>query len=64
MPSMTGEERNKELLKIRPGFPIIMTTDYSKAFSEEEALSLGIRQYLRKHIQLKSLADTIASCLA
>jgi PAS domain S-box-containing protein len=59
MPNMTGDSLAKEMLKIRPGLPIILTTGFSERINEEEAKRIGIREFLMKPISLHDLACTV-----
>ncbi|MFH2058954.1 MAG: LytS/YhcK type 5TM receptor domain-containing protein [Pseudomonadota bacterium] len=59
MPGLTGVELSQEILKIRPGMPIIICTGYSSVVSEENSLAMGIRKYLKKPIHTKDLARSI-----
>jgi len=63
MPHMTGKQLAKELFLIRPDMPVILTTGYSDALTEEEAKELGIRKYLMKPIKLKTLQQAIEEYL-
>jgi len=56
MPHMTGAELATEVLKRRPGLPIILCTGFSEALSPEAAADIGIRHYLQKPVSLKALA--------
>ena len=64
MPHMTGAELAKELLKIRPGIPIILCTGFSDTIDEETAKAIGIRGYLLKPVAVSKLAETIRKALA
>lgn len=48
MPSMTGARLSVELLKIRPGIPIILCTGLSHVISVEKARKIGIRAFAMK----------------
>ena len=63
MPSMTGVSLARELLKIRPLLPIILTTGYSEIINEEQAKKIGIREFLMKPISIDSLAQAVKSHL-
>lgn len=63
MPSMTGKQLAKELLKIQPDLPIILSSGYSNVMTEQVAQKIGIRKYLSKPIQLSVLSQEIKSCL-
>lgn len=55
MPGLTGVELVKEILQLRPGFPIIICTGYSSVISEEAALSIGARRLMTKPISRKEM---------
>lgn len=59
MPNMTGEMLVREILKIREGVPVIMCTGYSEGFSAEQAMELGIKEYLMKPLRRYELAEAI-----
>jgi len=63
MPHMTGDELSRALLDIRPDIPIILNTGFSEVFSEDQALSLGIRAYLTKPVGMNQIAVTIRDIL-
>lgn len=50
MPEMTGADLAKLIFAIRPGMPIILCTGYSEIINEEQAKSLGIRDYVMKPV--------------
>ncbi|MEI7637008.1 MAG: PAS domain S-box protein [Syntrophus sp. (in: bacteria)] len=56
MPNMTGSNLAREILKIRPGLPIILTTGFSERINEEEAKKIGIREFLMKPVSFSGLA--------
>lgn len=59
MPNMTGDSLANEMLKTRPGLPIILCTGYSKIVSKEKALNMGIRAYIEKPIDTQKLSKII-----
>ena len=63
MPGMTGAELSREILKIKPGFPIILCTGFSEIISEGEAKAMGIRRFLMKPVFLDTLAGEIRTVL-
>jgi two-component system cell cycle sensor histidine kinase/response regulator CckA len=63
MPGMTGAELSREILKIKPGFPIILCTGFSEIISEGEAKAMGIRRFLMKPVFLDTLAREIRTVL-
>ncbi|RMH32541.1 MAG: response regulator [Nitrospirae bacterium] len=63
MPLMTGEQLARELLKIRPGLPIILCTGFSHTVTAEKAKALGIRAYLMKPLAIRDLAPIVRHVL-
>ncbi len=63
MPNMTGEVLSRELLKIRPGVPIILCTGYSHSMTSEKANALGIQAFLLKPLLIKDLGRTLREVL-
>ena len=59
MPNMTGASLAREILKVRPGLPIILTTGFSEQITEEEAKRIGIREFLMKPVSLPDLAQAV-----
>ena len=59
MPNMTGADLAREMLKIRPEIPIIMTTGFSERVNEGEAKKIGIRKFVMKPVSLPSLAQAV-----
>lgn len=63
MPKMTGVELAREILIIRPDFPIILCTGFSQQVSAETARSMGITRFLMKPIVLKDVAEAVRAVL-
>ena len=63
MPNMTGAELAQEVLKIKPDMPIILCTGYSSVITKEYALTIGIKQYLKKPVGSATLAKTVRKLL-
>ncbi|MCP4692853.1 MAG: response regulator [Desulfobacterales bacterium] len=63
MPGMTGDKLLEEVLKIRPGMPIILCTGFSERISREEALEKGIRGYMEKPFNLTMFSKTVRTSL-
>ena len=64
MPNLTGAQLSQELLRLRPDLPIILATGYSDTMSEQDALALGVRQYLKKPVKFGVLTQTIRKIFA
>jgi len=63
MPSLTGEDFSKELLKIRPDIPIILCTGHSATLSSDQAKEMGIKAYVMKPIEKQEMAKVVRSVL-
>ena len=63
MPGMTGAELAREILRVRPGTPIILCTGYSELIGEDEALRMGIRRFLMKPLFMGDVAREIRAVL-
>ena len=59
MPHLSGLELAGELLKMRPGLPIIIITGYSETLTLEKARALGIRELLAKPLVSRQLAESV-----
>jgi len=59
MPRMTGMEVAHQLLKLRPGLPVILYTGYSDEISEEQVLGVGIRALVNKPVDTRRLHELI-----
>jgi signal transduction histidine kinase/CheY-like chemotaxis protein len=64
MPRMTGADLSREILKIRPGIPIILCTGYSERIQEDSAKAMGIREFVLKPVVLRDIAHVIRRALA
>jgi len=63
MPGMPGNKLAGELLKIRPGIPILLCTGFSENISEATIESIGIRGILLKPVIIRVLAKKIREVL-
>ncbi|HVN97421.1 MAG TPA: PAS domain S-box protein [Syntrophorhabdaceae bacterium] len=63
MPSMTGVQFSKELLKIKPGIPIILCTGHSETVSPDIAREAGIKEYLMKPMAREEFAQAVRRVL-
>ena len=63
MPRMTGDRLAKQVLKIRPGIPVIICTGYSERMSVKESEALGVRKYIEKPIGTRNLAAALREAL-
>jgi len=63
MPNMTGIELAGELLRLRPGLPIILATGYSEEFLQERSDRLGICAVAMKPYLVGDLAHAVRKAL-
>lgn len=63
MPKMTGINLAKEILEIKPDMPIVLSTGFSELIMEEEARSIGIKEFVMKPIKIKDIAETVRRAL-
>ena len=63
MPDITGQELAMEMLKQRPGMPMILCTGYHQHMDEEKAKQIGFKAFLKKPIKIEMLAKTVRMVL-
>jgi PAS domain S-box-containing protein len=63
MPQMTGMKLAKQMARIRPGMPIILSTGFSDQIDETQALAAGIRAFLLKPLVANELAEAVRKAL-
>jgi DNA-binding NarL/FixJ family response regulator len=63
MPVMNGIEATRALKTLMPTVPVIIFSDYSDVFSEEEALSAGITGLVSKSEHMSVLIDRFRALL-
>ncbi len=59
MPELSGFDFSRELLTIRPGIPIIMTSGYVRPEDRERALQMGIRDLVLKPDTLDQMGSIL-----
>ena len=64
MPGMTGASLAVELMKIRPDLPVILCTGFSELITEEQARSMGIREFILKPVSFREIARHIRRILS
>jgi PAS domain S-box-containing protein len=64
MPGMTGADLAREILRRRPGKPVVLCTGYSDLVDPERARQLGVRSFLLKPFSYDQLADVVREALA
>jgi len=63
MPNRTGTDLAREILNIRPGFPVILCSGHGEIFSEDEARRMGIAAFLGKPFVVREIAETVRRVL-
>ncbi len=63
MPKMTGIRLTQEILRVRPGFPVILCTGFSEELHQDALHQLGIREVIRKPAIRDQLAAVIRKVL-
>ena len=63
MPVVTGADLTEKLLALRPELPIILCTGFSETLNKEQAIALGIREYLLKPVTKQQLAGKLHKVL-
>lgn len=59
MPHLTGEGLARELLRVRPGVPIVVCTGFSDTLTVQKAMEIGIRGYLMKPLSVEELGQAL-----
>ncbi len=63
MPGMTGEMLAKQVMHLRPTFPIILCSGYSYTMNENKARSMGLQAYLTKPVLMSDMATAIHAAI-
>ena len=63
MPRMSGFDLASEILKLRPGVPILMTSGYVRPQDEKAAEALGIARIISKPSTIDALGQALADVL-
>ncbi len=63
MPFMTGEDLAKEIIRIRPDIPVILSTGYSELITEERAKEIGIDGFVLKPFSMHEGANLVRRVL-
>lgn len=63
MPSLTGKELAKKIMRIRPDIPIILCSGYSASIDEKTAIDMGIQAFVNKPFQKNELAAVVRRVL-
>jgi PAS domain S-box-containing protein len=63
MPRMTGLEAAEQLLKLRPGVPVVLYTGYSEHLTEARVTAAGIRALTRKPLDVPAFRAIVERLL-
>ncbi|MEI6128344.1 MAG: ATP-binding protein, partial [Pseudomonadota bacterium] len=63
MPHMTGYELAQELIRVKPGTPVILCTGYNETAVEKKVNELNIKAVLTKPVSRRALTETIRNVL-
>jgi DNA-binding NtrC family response regulator len=63
MPMLTGAELAKEVMRLRPGLPVILCTGFSEAIDQAKAKAMGIVEFLMKPPEKDQLARVVRRAL-
>ena len=63
MPNMTGIELAKEIMRIRPGIPVILCTGFSEEITPEKATAIGLKDFIMKPLIRNKIAAAIRRAL-
>jgi CheY-like chemotaxis protein len=63
MPQMTGDRLAQELLRIRPGLPVILCTGFSQRISDQKAKELGVKALVMKPLVMREIAGKVREAM-
>lgn len=63
MPQLTGEDLIREIIKIKPGIPVIISTGYKDTITEAVSKKIGAKGLLMKPFGINELAAMIRNVL-
>jgi len=63
MPDLTGTELAREIRQLRPAMPIILISGYGGTQLTARAAAIGVNEVLRKPLQSRDLAESLARVL-
>jgi CheY-like chemotaxis protein len=59
MPDLTGLELAEAILKLRPGFPVILCSGFGDPDMANRAKEMGIKDFIRKPFGVREFAETV-----
>lgn len=63
MSGMTGDRLARELIAIREDIPVILCSGYSDHVSEAKVKEIGIKEFLIKPLDTRTLTETVRRVL-
>ncbi len=63
MPSMTGEMLAKQVIRLRPSFPVILCSGFSYTMNEKKAEAMGLKAYLTKPVLMDEMARALQAAI-
>jgi CheY-like chemotaxis protein len=63
MPDLVGTELAREIRQLAPGIPIVLMSGYGGSQLIQRAAAIGINEVLRKPLQRRELAESLARVL-
>jgi signal transduction histidine kinase/CheY-like chemotaxis protein len=63
MPDLVGTELAREIFQVTPAMPIVLMSGYGGSRLAQRAAAIGIREVLRKPLQRRDLAESLARVL-
>src|SRR5208282_6071570 len=63
MPDLAGTELAREIMKIAPTIPVVLMSGYGGTQLIQRATAIGINEVLRKPLQLRDIAESLARVL-
>jgi CheY-like chemotaxis protein len=63
MPHMSGADLVQELIRARPDIPVILCTGFSEYMTEEKAMQLGIKAFMKKPLTRQGMAKVVRDVL-
>jgi YesN/AraC family two-component response regulator len=63
MPHMTGADLVQEITRARPDIPVILCTGFSENMTEEKAMQLGIKAFMKKPLARQGMAKVVRDVL-
>ena len=59
MPRLSGIDMAREVLRLRPDFPVVLVTGFSSMVSETEIGEIGVHKLLRKPVSINQYAEVL-----